>query len=367
VGVLSPVGGALADRLDRRRWLAAGNVAQGGLAVVLAFASAAGHASPLVVTGISFLNGCVAALTLPFQMAMTPDLVPRDELLAATSLGSAQYNLGRVIGPALAGAVIATTSYTMAFVVNAASFLAVVAALIVMHLPTVPKPAHREGIWHGIKEGVRVARREPGCRAAIGLIAAVAFLAAPFIALIPAKANLLATDAKQTAGITGILTTAQGVGAVIGALLVAPLAARLGRRRALQVAIFSTCAALTIYGYAPNVASAALALAFVGASYIGVLSGLNTVVQLRAPAAYRARVLSLFFVALGVVYPIGALVQGALADHLTLARTTTAGAVALSLVVAALAFLRPATLDALDGDQAAPITTEEAVAPSPAG
>jgi MFS family permease len=238
-----------------------------------------------------------------------------------------------------------------------------------MHVPAVPKADEHEGLWRGIKDGIRVARAERGCRAAIGLIAAVAFLAAPFIALIPAKANLLAHatgshSSGATASITGILTTAQGVGAVVGALLIAPLAARVGRRRAIQLDLLIACAALSLYGYAPTVAAAAVALAFVGASYIGVLSGLNTVVQLRAPAIYRARVLSLFFVALGVVYPLGALVQGALADHLTLARTTTAGAVLLATLFAGLALARPQTLAALD-DEA--LTPEVAAAPQPAG
>jgi len=370
VGVLSPVGGALADRLDRRRWLAIGNLVQGMLAAVLAFAAAAGRATPGVVTLLTFGGGCMAALTLPFQMAMIPDIVPREDLLAATSLGSAQFNMGRVIGPALAGAVIAATSYTWAFAVNAVSFLAVIVALVLMHVPAVPKADEHRGLWHGIKDGVRVARAERGCRAAIGLIAAVAFLAAPFIALIPAKANLLAHAAGtralgQTAGITGILTTAQGVGAVVGALLIAPLAARVGRRRAIELDVFVACLALALYAYAPNVPAAAAALALVGASYIGVLSGLNTVVQLRAPAVYRARVLSLFFVALGVVYPLGALVQGALADHLTLARTTTTGAILLAVLVAGLALARPQTLAALD-DDARPVTPEVAAAPQPA-
>jgi MFS family permease len=365
IGVLAPVGGALADRLDRRFWLALSNVAQGLLAVALAVLSATGHASALAVTGVSFLTGCVTAVAFPFQMAMIPDLVPKEELLAASSLGSAQFNLGRVLGPALAGVVIAATSYTWAFVVNAVSFGTVIAALVVMRVPPQVQADGAERLWRGIKSGARVAVAEPGCRVAIGLITVVALLASPFIALIPAKAVLLASSPREVASVTSTLTTAQGVGAVVGALLLAPLAARLGRRRALLLDVVLVCAALGLYGYAPGVVLASVALGLVGLAYIGVLSGLSTVVQLRAPAAYRARVLSIYFVALGVVYPVGAVIQGAAADRFTLARTTAGAAAVLVALVVALRVVRPRALEELDGDEPAEIVPAEPVPAEP--
>ena len=109
--------------------------------------------------------------------------------------------------------------------------------------------------------------------------------------------------------------------------------------------------ALIAYALAPALALAALGLTVVGAIYIGVLSGLQTVVQLRAPAAYRGRILSLFLVALGVVYPIGALVQGPLADRIGLGLTTTLFALALLGVLAAVAALRPEPLRVLGEDR----------------
>jgi MFS family permease len=112
IGVLSPVGGALADRLDRRRCLVAGNLVEAGLATVLAALSATGRASPGAVTAVVFANGCVSALVLPFQQALVPDLVEREDVLAASSLGLTTYNMGRVVGPALAGALIAASSFT---------------------------------------------------------------------------------------------------------------------------------------------------------------------------------------------------------------------------------------------------------------
>lgn len=351
VGLLAPVGGALADRLDRRRWMVVGVLVEAGLATLLAVLHATGNASPGVVTLVVFGNGCTAALILPFHQAMLPDLVPRHDLLAAASLGSAQYNLGRVVGPALAAVLIAATSFTWAFAVNAVSYFAVVVALALIRLPPHSPVDDDERLFARIRAGARAAAAEPGCRAALALIAAASLLLAPFIALIPAKAHAIVSDgAKATASATGVLTTAQGVGAVIGALLIAPLANRFGRRRMIVVYLLGTAAALTMYAEAPTVTTATAALVLVGGLYIGILSGLSTVVQMRAPAAFRGRILSLYFMALGTIYPIGALLQGAVADHVGLGRTTIVGAVLLVLVVGAVAVVRPNLLRALDDD-----------------
>lgn len=349
IGLLAPVGGALADRLDRRTWLAVGNGVQAVLALFLTYLSATGRATPRNVTVVVLVTGCVTAPTLPFLQAMIPDLVPKDQLLAAAALGSTQYNLGRVIGPAMAGIVIATSSYTWTFAANAVSFLAVIVALVFIR-PLPRPPGEADPLWPRIKAGAREAWAEPGCRSAIILVGFIAFLAAPFIALIAARAGDLVSGKVAIGRVTGILTTAQGLGAVAGALSVAPLADRFGRRRVIIGDIAGTCVALVAYGYAPTVGLAAVALFAVGGLYIGILSGLNTVVQLRAPAAFRGRVLSFYLVALGVIYPVGSLVQGALADRVHLSNTTAAGAVVLLTIVAVIAVARPGLLRTLDGD-----------------
>src|SRR5579863_9294599 len=115
LGLLAPLGGALADRLDRRRWLIVTTLGETGAAAVLAVL-AAGHAPALAMVAMAFVGGTCAAVGFPAYQAMLPDLVPRDELLAAVSLSSAQFNLGRVVGPALAGLVLAFGSAAWAFV-----------------------------------------------------------------------------------------------------------------------------------------------------------------------------------------------------------------------------------------------------------
>jgi MFS family permease len=347
LGLLAPVGGAIADRVDRRRFLMLANLAEAGCATCLAVIVATGNATALRIAGLVFVQGCITSLRLPFIQAMLPDLVGREDLLAAASLGAAQYNLGRVFGPALAGVVIAVGGFSWAFAVNAASFFAVIAALVFVRDLPPPPPSEPEPMLRRIRAGARAAWAEPGCRAAISLIAVAAFLIAPFIALIAAKAlSLVGRD--DVARATAALTTAQGIGAVIGALSLAGLAMRFGRGRVLVFHLLTTPAALILYAAAPSVVTAVLALSLVGMLYIGILSGLQTVVQLRAPEAFRGRVLSFHTVALGSIYPIGTLVQGQLADVFGLQPVTTVFALALIAVVGGLLVFRPRFLAALD-------------------
>jgi MFS family permease len=326
IGIFAPVGGALADRVDRRRYFIGTTIGETFFAALLAVAVTTGNAEPWLVTVLVFCGGVLTALGFPAYQAIIPELVPKEELLAAMSLGAAQYNLGRVVGPALAGIAILAGSYELAFAINAASFGAVIVALLLSHFAERPHNPEQTRLRDQIVAGFRGAMAEPGCRLAILLIGITAFLISPFIALIPAVAiNLLHQGARGTS----VLVTAQGIGAVIGALALTPLANRLGRRRVL---VGDLCvllpATVILYYAAPSLWTAAAALVAVGAAYIGVLSGLMTVVQLRAPEALRARILSLYMVSLGVVYPVGAVLQGKLGDAFGL-REIAAGAAAL--------------------------------------
>jgi MFS family permease len=313
VGIFSPIGGALADRVDRRRYFIGTTIGETFFAALLAVAVATGNGEPWLVTVLVFCGGVLASLGIPAYQAIIPELVPKEELLAAMSLGATQYNLGRVVGPALAGVAILAGSYTLVFALNAASFGAVIIALLMSHFAERPHNPDQTTLRQQIAAGVRGAMAEPGCRVAITLIGITALLISPFIALIPAVAiNILHEGARGTS----VLVTAQGIGAVAGALALTPLANRFGRRRVI-VADLALLLPTTIvlYAAAPTLWTAAVALIAVGATYIGVLSGLMTVVQLRAPEELRARILSIYMVALGVIYPIGAVIQGKLGDE----------------------------------------------------
>ena len=351
IGVLSPVGGAVADRLDRRALLLWTTVGETVFAALLAVLVGTGSATPLGVTALVFAGGCMTALGFPAYQAILPDLVDRDDLLGASSLSMAQFNLGRVVGPALAGAVLVAGSYTWAFALNAVSYGAVIVALLFVRLPPPPPSDEPPGLRARIVAGMRGARAEPGCRTAILTIAVAALLLSPFIALIPAVTLKLFGKGEAA---TSLLIAAQGVGAVVGALSLASLARRYGRRRLLVANLVVLPFLLAGYAAAPTVTVAAVALLAVGAAYVGMLSGLGTVVQLRAPAALRGRILSLYMVALGTVYPLGAVVQGAVGDRFGLRTVTAAAAAVFLVVVVAAGLLRPDLVAALDDPPSGP-------------
>lgn len=367
LGLLSPIGGALADRLPRRPVLISGNIADAGVALVLAALIATGHENPGLLVGLVAVQGAASAVIGPFQQAILPDLVPKSEFLPAIALNSAQFNLGRIAGPALAGATVAAFGYPVAFVANAISFLAVVGALACVRLAP---PAGRGDIslLRSLREGLAAARRQPSCWAAIWTIAVVALIASPFIALVPAMAlRLTGGGSRHIATATGVLTTAQGIGAVAGALCLAGLAARYGRGRVLAWSLALFPVALVAYGSAQALWWGAIGLFAVGLVYIGVLSGLSTVVQLRAPQAYRGRVLGLYLVALGVGYPVGALVQGPIVDRIGIGWTTAASAVLLSLVMITAACFLPGVRTALFAADSPPSPDSESGAAGVSG
>ena len=341
---LGPVGGALADRLPRRRLLLATTTVQAALAATLTLLAATGTAEPALVAVIVFAAGCAMALGFPAYMALLPDLVPRDDLPGAMALSSAQWNLGRVIGPALAGVVIGVGGYEWAFGINALSFLAVIAVVVGLRLPP-PAPVREASIFASIRAGARFAGRDPGLRVVIAYMALNSFLAAPFIALVPAVALKVFDNGDFG---TSLLVTAQGVGAVLMGLSLGPLFARFGSRRVLLGVLGGLPIALIAYAAAPTLAVGVVTIFAVGFLYLGTLSSFTTIAQLRAPNELRGRVLSLLMVLLGTLYPLGSVVQGAIADRVGLRVTTAAAALVMGAALVLVRILRPDLARALD-------------------
>jgi len=338
MGLLSPIGGVLADRLDRRRWLIATTIMEAAFATLLAVMVGLHHDPSWSLVLLSFFGGASGALGFPAYQAMLPDLVEREDLLAAISLSSAQWNMGRILGPALAGLILVVWSPAAAFSINAVSFAAVIVALLFVQLPARERVRTGESTLERLRDGARIAAAEPGCRSAIVLIGIVGFLGSPFIGLIPA---LAINGLHEKIGGPAVLTTAQGIGAVIGALAIAPLARRRGQHVVVIGSLFGFCAAIILYGASPLLVLAALCLCLVGALYIGILSGLNGVVQMRAPEASRARVLSLYMMALGTLYPIGLIVEGAVGQVIGVRLVTVLSGALLAAILGLLALVKP--------------------------
>jgi MFS family permease len=344
--LLGPFGGALADRFDRRRFLIAVTLFQTLLASVLTALAATDQLSVGAVAAIVLLAGCAFSVAMPAVQAMTPDLVGSDDLLGAMSLGAAQYNLGRVVGPALAGLVIAAGGLAWAFGLNVVSFGAVLVALSLIRIPPMARAdGERPRVLRTIAEGVVAARRDPGIRTALLLLLATTFLVSPFIGLVPAVA--IKVFDKGASG-TSALVTAQGVGAVAAALAAAPLAARLGRGRLLATALVLVGPAAVLYGLAPSFPLAVAAIAVLGFVYLAVLSGTSTVCQLRAPRHLRARIASLFMLGVGGGHALGLVVQGWLGDRVGLPAVTAVTGLLLCGIVVAVRVVRPDLLAAME-------------------
>jgi predicted MFS family arabinose efflux permease len=325
VAVLAPVGGALADRVPRRQLLIVTSSIQTVLASVLTLLAATGRPGPGIVTLIVFGAGCVQAIGFPAYQAVLPDLVPHDEIVSAVALSSAQWNLGRIVGPALAGLVIELGGYEWAFAFNTLSFLAVIFAVVQLHLPP-PAGSDRYSIFASVRQGFDYARRDPGLRVVIAYMAVNSLFAAPFIGLVAYMGE------KVFDGGTAVLVTAQGIGAVAMALSLSALAHRFGNARVLAGVLWGLPPALVVYAVMPTIALSAIAIFVVGFLYLGALSSFTSIAQLRAPAEVRGRVMGLLMVLLGSFYPVGTIIQGALADAIGL-RATTAGAAVIMLVI----------------------------------
>jgi MFS family permease len=345
IAFLSPIGGALADRYPRRLLLILTSLVQTALAGLLTFLFVVGHPSAPTITLIALGNGVCAALGFPSFQAILPDLVPVEDLPGAIALSSAQYNLGRVIGPVIAGVVINYGGFAWAEGANAVSFLAVVAVMLIITLPPPDAGARAEKFLRSIADGFRFVRREPGLRVTALAMCLNTFLAAPFIALVPAMALEVLHSGS---GGTAILITAQGIGAVLMAFSLGTLVERSGPRRVLMTLMSTLPIALVAYAVAPDVALSAVALFAVGLLYLGALSSFTTIAQLRVPSEIRGRVLAVFTVILGSLYPIGAVIQGKLADYIGLRQTTFGAAVLMALVMLATRLLRPGISAAID-------------------
>ncbi|QRO03061.1 MFS transporter [Archangium violaceum] len=356
--VLSPVGGALADRFDRRAYVALGTLVQALLAAILTVLAFTGRLTVPAVAVISFFNGCASTLIGPAFSALISEVVPPEDLHSAFSLNSAQYNLGRIIGPMLAALVLATGGPAWALLCNTFSFLAVLVALWRVRSSGREAPRAREELWPGIVRGIRVARQDSGIFLVMMGTLALSVLVAPFIGLVPVYAIRVLNQGEVA---TSLLVTAQGVGAVCAAVMLGPLVAWIGRKRLMEWTVLLIGPMAALFWMAPTLHSAALAMVGLGALYMATLTGFNTTCQLRVPRELQARISSLYGMMLGVGYAVGVWLQGALADRVGVRFVTASCALLFLALVLTLRLLRPRAFDATE----TPRQLVPAGAPSP--
>jgi MFS family permease len=343
--VIGLLGGALADRLSKKRLLVGATVVQGLIAAVVTVLVRSDHATPANLAGLTLLAGCASAIGFPAFQASMPDLVPPEDLPGAIGLSSVQWNLGRVLGPVLAGIVIAAGDIPFALLLNTLSFLAVIVAVAPISIPRRPPLADRPPVLRTIMDGWGIVRKEPGLRVMNLTMCMNTLIAAPFIALIPAMVEKVL---KAGRGANSVLVTAQGIGAVVAGLSMGSLVSRFGIRRTMVGSIGLLPIGLVLYGGAPNLWLMAPALLLVGGAYMAALSSFSTIGQTRAPAEYRGRVMAINNAVLGSLYPLGAVVQGSLGDRVGLRWVTAGSGLLLGLVLVGVWLIRRGATRALD-------------------
>ncbi|MCU1362595.1 MAG: hypothetical protein JWM55_423 [Acidimicrobiaceae bacterium] len=338
----SPVGGVVADRWSRQRWIQLNNFVMACTASALAVAALTHHLSPSLACYLAVGEGLCNSASWAAWQSLLPEPVDNDEVLAAVSLSSAQFNLGRVIGPVFAAIALALGSVGLCFALNAASFVFVLVVFSFVRSPSRPRPTTRVRLFAEMVEGAKRAWLVRGCRNPILGIGVIAIIASPFIALVPAMAIIvLHAD-------TAWLVTAQGVGAVIGALSLPVVATRTSRITVLYRSVVALGVALGLYALAPDLVVSLIALVFLGGAYVGTLTGLNTSVQVHAPRAERSRILALYTLSLSLFYPLGAFAQADFARHFGVRAVSLVAALVLLAVVGVLRLRVPAYWSAMD-------------------
>jgi MFS family permease len=303
--LLGPYGGVIADRIDKRRLMVVLQSAMGVQALILGLLTVTGEVRVWEIGVLAALLGLNNAFENPARQSFMLELVGADHLRNAVSLNSVLVNVARTIGPAVAGVLIATVGDGVCFLVNAASFVAVVASLIAMDTtalnPSQPTPRARGQL----REGLSYVRRTPDLAVPLVMMGLAGCLTYEFQVTLPYMASR-GLDVGATG--FGFMTAAMGLGAVVGGLFVAARG-RTGLRP-LIVASTGFGLAMAFATLAPSLAIELLALAFVGAASISFMSTGNSTLQLTSDPSMRGRVMSLWFVAFQGSTPIGGPVVG---------------------------------------------------------
>ena len=315
------LGGVLADRWPRHRLLLITQTLSLLQAGILAGVTLTGHVSVAWIMGLAGFLGFINALDMPVRQSFIADLVPRADLSSAIGLNSSAFNAARIVGPSVAGLLVATVGEGVCFLINALSFLAVIGCLLAMQLPQTAKAARDHAIISLI-EGFRYARDTPHVRAALALIALLSLAAMPYTILLPVFAGeVLHTEAHGL----GVLMAATGLGALAGALRIARQGTVRGLGRLIARATLLFGVSLLILSRSTTLWFSIPVLFATGYGMITGMAGCNTLLQSLVPDALRGRLMSLYtFFFLGMA-PIGSLIAGALAARMGTPLTIAAG------------------------------------------
>jgi MFS family permease len=308
---LAPVAGVLVDRWNRHRLV----VVTQTLAMLQAFAVAVlaltGVVTPAQIIVLSLLLGVINVFDMTGRQAFLTDMVERREDLAnAIALNSSMVNAARLVGPALAGLVLAQTSAGVCFLFNGLSYLAVLAALLAMRVQPRPLPARRR-LAEGLREGLAYVFRFPPIRDVLLLLALVSLAGTSYGVLLPVFATEILGG---RAGTLGLLGSAAGVGALAGAVFLAARPTVLGLGKWIALCPVLMGLALMAFSFSDRLLPSLLLLALAGFAMMVQMAASNTLLQTLVEEDKRGRVMSLYTLAFLGMVPLGSLLAGALAS-----------------------------------------------------
>jgi MFS family permease len=333
--VFALFGGAVADRVDKRRLLIATQSLCLMFAVVLGVLTLRHWVAVWMVVLLAFLQGAALSFDQPARSALVPELVPKEELFNAVSLQSIVFTGASTLGPALAGFGLATFGYAGNFFANAVSYLGVIAALLSMRMARAEIPAPlRTANPKAIGEALATVRADAALPALIGVFAALLFFGPSPTVLIPLMSQqILHLGAVQI----GLLFSASGVGAVAGGLALASLHDPAHKARIVLSAAGLWAIALLGFALSRSFAWAVLALGFVGLFQVGVSATTITLMQTRVPPQMRGRVMSLNTLLIMGVRPLGDFPAAAVIAGIGAPLTASVCAALVALVTAGVA------------------------------
>ncbi|HEX7302998.1 MFS transporter [Lentzea sp.] len=323
--------GALGDILDRRHVLLSGQALMLAGAGGLMLLAGTGSASPSSLLGLLALMAIGQALSMPSFQAIQPELVSREEIPQAALLNGVNMNVGRAIGPALGGLLIALAGPEATFAFNTVSFLGVLIVLARWRRPSDHRPLGAEHITTALRTGARYVGSSPLFRRVLTRLTVFIVFGSGLWALLPAIARgPLQLDASGY----GVLLGSVGTGAIAGAFVVPKLLQRMSKNRLVLFATLVYAAATSTAVLTSSVVLVVVAMLFTGACWIATLSTFNASAQIMLPAWTRARALAYYQLILMGGQALGAVVWGALADVYGLRTAMIVPAVAMVVLVA---------------------------------
>lgn len=310
---LAWMGGYVGDKYNRHR----GVITTQTLSMILAFILAILTLTHLIKTWqlivIAFFVGVVNAFDVPIRQAFFVHMVGKDDLPNAIALNSSIFNGARVIGPAIAGFTIVLVGEGWCFFLNALSFVAVIVALLLMRIPPTEPRVTEESPVRSFVEGFRFAMHDLPIRSALLLLSVLSFFGLQYTVFLPIYAKDILHGSAHT---LGLLMSAAGVGAVLGALQFAARTEYKGLARWIGSTCTTCGLGLLVLAFARSFWPCAVVMFFVGFAATSQMAATNTIIQQRVPDEMRSRLMAVYATMFMGVMPIGALIAGGIATHI---------------------------------------------------